>query len=86
MILFTSSQRIYKKLVNGVTDRFKISLIDGDGNEISSNFKPNTFVQEGLTYQLFCTSFDFLIMKSNDSMTPSREKKALHRDGDGKRK
>ena len=24
----------YKKLVNGVTDRFKISLIDGDGNEI----------------------------------------------------
>ena len=29
----------YKKLVNGVTDRFKISLIDSDGNEISSNFK-----------------------------------------------
>ena len=24
----------HKKLVNGVTDRFKISLIDGDGNEI----------------------------------------------------
>ena len=29
----------YKKLVNGVIDRFKISLIDGDGNEISGNFK-----------------------------------------------
>ena len=31
----------YKKLVNGVIDRFKISLIDGDGDgdEISSNFK-----------------------------------------------
>ena len=29
----------YEKLVNGVTDQFKISLIDGDGNEISSNFK-----------------------------------------------
>ena len=29
----------YKKLVNGVTDRLKISLIDGDGNKISSNFK-----------------------------------------------
>ena len=29
----------HKKLANGVTDRFKISLIDGDGNEISSNFK-----------------------------------------------
>ena len=29
----------YKKLVNGVLDRFKVSLIDGDGNEILSNFK-----------------------------------------------
>ena len=29
----------YKKLVSGVTDRFKISLIDGDGDEISSNFE-----------------------------------------------
>ena len=29
----------YKKLVNGITDRFKISLIDGDGNEISRKFK-----------------------------------------------
>ena len=29
----------YKKLVNGVIDRFKVSLIDSDGNEILSNFK-----------------------------------------------
>ena len=29
----------YKKLVDGVIDRSKVSLIDGDGNEISSNFK-----------------------------------------------
>ena len=29
----------YKKLVNGVIERFKVSLIDSDGNEISSNFK-----------------------------------------------
>ena len=29
----------YKKLVNGEIDRVKISLIDGDGNEILSNFK-----------------------------------------------
>ena len=28
-----------KKLVNGVIDWFKVSLIDGDGNEILSNFK-----------------------------------------------
>ena len=29
----------YKKLVNGVIDQLKISLIDGDGNEILSNFE-----------------------------------------------
>ena len=29
----------YKKLVNGVIDQFKVSLVNGDGNEILSNFK-----------------------------------------------
>ena len=29
----------YKKLVNGVIDQLKVTLIDGDGNEILSNFK-----------------------------------------------
>ena len=29
----------YKMLVNGVIDQLKVSLIDGDGNEILSNFK-----------------------------------------------
>ena len=29
----------YEKLVNGVIDQLKVSLIDGDGNEILSNFK-----------------------------------------------
>ena len=29
----------YKKLVNGVIDQLKVSLIDGGGNEILSNFK-----------------------------------------------
>ena len=29
----------YKKLVNGVIDQLKVSLIDGDGNEIFSKFK-----------------------------------------------
>ena len=28
-----------KKLVNGVIGQLKVSLVDGDGNEISSNFK-----------------------------------------------
>ena len=29
----------YKKLVNGVIDQLKVSLLDGDSNEILSNFK-----------------------------------------------
>ena len=29
----------YKKLVIGTIDQFKVSLVDGDGNEILSNFK-----------------------------------------------
>ena len=38
-ILYFEPKNIqYKKLVNGAIDQFKISLIDGDGNEISSNF------------------------------------------------
>ena len=29
----------YKKIVNGIINQIKVSLIDGDGNEILSNFK-----------------------------------------------
>ena len=39
IVYFEPKDIQYKKLVNGVTDQFKIPLIDGDGNEISSNFK-----------------------------------------------
>ena len=44
VISFTLSQRtfniyIYIKLVNGAIEWFKVSLIDSDGNEISSNFR-----------------------------------------------
>ena len=39
IIYFEPKNIQYKKLVNGVIDGFKVSLIDGDGNEISSNFK-----------------------------------------------
>ena len=39
IIYFEPKNIQYKKLVNGVIDRFKVSLIDGDGNEILSNFK-----------------------------------------------
>ena len=39
-IIYSEPKNIqYKKLLNGVTDQFKISVIDGDGNEISNNFK-----------------------------------------------
>ena len=39
IILFESNNIQYKKLVNGVIDQLKVSLVDGDGKEISSNFK-----------------------------------------------
>ena len=39
IIYFEPKNIQYKKLVNGVIDQLKISLIDGDGSEISSNFK-----------------------------------------------
>ena len=38
-IYFEPKNIQYKKLVNGVTDQLKVSLIDGDGNEIFGNFK-----------------------------------------------
>ena len=38
IVYFEPNNIQYKKLVNGVIDRLKISLIDRDGNEISSNF------------------------------------------------
>ena len=39
IIYFEPKNIQYKKLVNGVIDKLKVSLIDGDGNEILSNFK-----------------------------------------------
>ena len=39
IIYFEPTNVQYKKLVNGVIDQLKVSLIDGDGNEIMSNFK-----------------------------------------------
>ena len=39
IIYFEPTNVQYKKLVNGVIDQIKVSLIDGDGNEILSNFK-----------------------------------------------
>ena len=39
VVYFEPANIQYKKLVNGVIDQLKVSLIDGDGNEILSNFK-----------------------------------------------
>ena len=38
IVYFDPKNIQYKKLVNGVIDQLKVSLIDGDGNEILSNF------------------------------------------------
>ena len=39
IVYFEPKSIQYKKLVNVVIDRLKVLLIDGDGNEIPSNFK-----------------------------------------------
>ena len=39
IVYFEPKNVQYKKLVNGVIDQLKALLIDGDGNEILSNFK-----------------------------------------------
>ena len=39
IVYFKPKNVQYKKLANGTIDQLKVSLIDGDGNEILSNFK-----------------------------------------------
>ena len=39
IVYFEPANIQYKKLVNGVIDQLKVSLVDRDGNEILSNFK-----------------------------------------------
>ena len=39
IVYFEPKNIQYENLVNGVIDQLKVSLIDGDGNEILSNFK-----------------------------------------------
>ena len=39
IVYFEPNNIQYKKLVNGVINQLKVSLVDGDGNEILSNFK-----------------------------------------------
>ena len=39
IVYFEPKNIQYKKLVNGVIDQLTVSLIDGDGNEVSTNFR-----------------------------------------------
>ena len=39
IVYFEPTNVQYKKLVNGIIDQLKVSLINRDGNEILSNFK-----------------------------------------------
>ena len=39
IVYFEPTNVQYKKLVNGIINQLKVSLVDGDGNEILSNFK-----------------------------------------------
>ena len=39
IVYFEPKNVQYKKLVNGIIGQLKVLLIDGDGNEILSNFK-----------------------------------------------
>ena len=39
IVYFEPTNVQYKKLVNGVIYQLKVSLVDGEGNEILSNFK-----------------------------------------------
>ena len=39
IVYFEPNNIQYKKLVNGIIDELKVLLVDGDGNEILSNFK-----------------------------------------------
>ena len=39
IVYFEPTNVQYKKLANGIINQLKVSLVDGDGNEILSNFK-----------------------------------------------
>ena len=39
IVYFEPKNVQYKKLANGIINQMKVSLIDGDGNEMLSNFK-----------------------------------------------
>ena len=50
IVYFEPKNIQYKKLVNEVNDQLKVSLIDGDCNEILSNFKISVCVAHRLIF------------------------------------
>ena len=50
IVYFEPTNVQYKKLVNGVIDQLKVSLVDGDGNEILSNFMVSIVLSDLVNY------------------------------------
>ena len=58
IVYFEPTNLQYKKLVNRVIDQLKVSLIDGDGNEILSNFKDINCIAHHLIFsEVYYTSW-----------------------------
>ena len=67
IVYFEPTNVQYKKLANGIINQLKISLVDGDGNEILSNFKISIVLSlfnffKGILY----------IMEVGDRLNPQR--------------
>ena len=52
IVYFEPANIQYKKQVNDVIDQLKVSLVDGDGNEILSNFKISNYIAHRLIFSV----------------------------------
>ena len=69
IVYFELTNIQHKKLVNGVIDQLKVSLIDGDGNEILSNFNFN--FNFNFAHHLIFSNVQY-IMEVGDKLNPQR--------------
>ena len=67
IVYFEPNSIQYKKLVNGVIDQLKVSLIDSDGNETLSNFKISIVLH---IIKIFLRYI--IIMEVGDKLNPQR--------------
>ena len=71
IVYFEPKDIQYKKLVNGVIDQLKVSLIDGGGNEILSNFKIS--IVFNIVYFFLSYIYIYIyIMEVGDKLSPQR--------------